>query len=169
MIELTINGQAHSLEVPGDMPILWVLRDVLHLTGTRFSCGMALCGACVVHLDGEPIRACLTPIALAAGKTIDTIEAMADDSLGRRVQQAWMDEAVAQCGFCQSGQIMSAVALLKNTPNPSDDEIDSFMSGNLCRCGTYPRIRKAIHRAADSASLASTSAAETPLFYEVSV
>lgn len=150
MIDLTVNGESRSVDVPADTPILWVLRDTLKLTGTRFGCGMALCGACTVHLDGRPVRSCSTPISKAEGKQITTIEAMEADPVGQRVQQAWMDEAVAQCGYCQSGQIMSAVSLLKDNPKPSDQDIDSLMSGNICRCGTYPRIRKAIHRAADN-------------------
>ncbi|MAD46287.1 MAG: (2Fe-2S)-binding protein [Oceanospirillaceae bacterium] len=163
MIKVTINETEHSLDVPDDTPILWVLRDTLKLTGTRFSCGMALCGACTVHVDGNVVRACSTPIASAAGKHITTIEAMSADPVGQKVQQAWMDEAVAQCGYCQSGQIMSAVALLKKHPAPTDDQIDSLMSGNICRCGTYPRIRRAIHRAADKQSANIDSA----LFTEV--
>ncbi|MFV8781525.1 (2Fe-2S)-binding protein [Microbulbifer sp. SA54] len=168
MINLTINGELRSLDVPADTPILWVLRDTLKLTGTRFGCGMALCGACTVHLDGNPIRSCTTPISAAEGKHITTIEAMAQDPVGRRVQQAWMDEAVAQCGYCQGGQVMSAVALLKNNPNPDDAQIDSQMSGNICRCGTYPRIRKAIQRAAKVAEKNAASVGE-PLFTEVKV
>ena len=150
MIKVTINDAEHSLDVPEDTPILWVLRDTLKLTGTRFSCGMALCGACTVHVDGNPVRSCSTPISSVAGKHITTIEAMSADPVGQKVQQAWMDEAVAQCGYCQSGQVMSAVALLKQHPNPTDEQIDSLMSGNICRCGTYPRIRSAIHRAASN-------------------
>jgi len=163
MIKLTINGEPRSLDVPADTPILWVLRDTLKLTGTRFGCGMALCGACTVHMDGNPIRSCTTPISMAEGKHITTIEAMEQDPVGRRVQQAWMDEAVAQCGFCQGGQVMSAVALLKNNPNPDDAQIDSHMSGNICRCGAYPRIRKAIHRAAESSGVS----VDESLFTEV--
>ncbi|HEY8570523.1 (2Fe-2S)-binding protein [Microbulbifer sp.] len=166
MIKLTINGEPRSLDVPADTPILWVLRDTLKLTGTRFGCGMALCGTCTVHLDGNPIRSCTTPISMAEGKHVTTIEAMEKDPLGRRVQQAWMDEAVAQCGYCQGGQVMSAVALLKNNPNPDDAQIDRQMSGNICRCGTYPRIRKAIHRAAAAAEKNAASIGE-PLFTEV--
>lgn len=171
MLTVTVNGQTQSLDVPSDTPILWVLRDTLKLTGTRFGCGMALCGACTVHLDGQPIRACMTPISMAQDKHINTIESMERDPVGQVVQQAWMDEAVAQCGYCQSGQIMSTVALLKNNQQPSDDEIDSFMSGNICRCGTYPRIRKAIHRAAKQAAAPESTAHQTTdleaLFYEV--
>lgn len=163
MIELTVNGEPVSLDVPGDTPLLWVLRDTLKLTGTRYGCGMAICGACTVHMNGRPTRACSTPVANAAGKSITTIEAIADDPIGQRVQQAWMTEAVAQCGYCQSGQIMSAVALLKDHPTPTDAQIDSLMSGNICRCGTYSRIRKAIHRAADSGS----AQLDTSLFTEV--
>lgn len=166
MIKLTVNGEPRSLDVPADTPILWVLRDTLKLTGTRFSCGVAVCGACTVHLDGNPVRACVAPISMAEGKHITTIEAMEKDPLGRRVQQAWMDEAVAQCGFCQGGQVMSAVALLKNNPQPTDEQIDSQMSGNICRCGTYPRIRKAIHRAAEAAENNAASIGES-LFTEV--
>ncbi|UTF60628.1 (2Fe-2S)-binding protein [Gilvimarinus sp. DA14] len=163
MISLTINGQATELDVPADMPLLWVLRDIVKKTGTRFGCGMSVCGACTVHLDGAAIRSCVTPVSAAVGKNVTTIEAMADDPVGQKVQRAWMDEAVAQCGYCQSGQVMSAVALLKKKPNPNDQEIDDAMAGNLCRCGTYTRIRKAIHRAAD----ASTAAVDTSLFTEV--
>ncbi|MFK4752348.1 (2Fe-2S)-binding protein [Oceanobacter antarcticus] len=148
MISLTINGTPHQLTVPEDTPILWVLRDTLKMTGTRFGCGMALCGACTVHMDGQSIRSCSTPISFANGKHLTTIEAMANDTVGRHVQDAWMDEAVAQCGYCQSGQIMSAVALLKSNPNPTEADISNAMNGNICRCGTYTRIRKAIHRAA---------------------
>ena len=163
MINLTVNGVPHTLDVPADTPILWVLRDTLKLTGTRFGCGMALCGACTVHVDGHPTRSCSTPISMAEGKQITTIEAMQQDPLGQRVQQAWRDEAVAQCGYCQSGQIMSAVALLKDHPAPTDQQIDSLMSGNICRCGTYPRIRKAIHRAAEN----HTANIDESLFTEV--
>ncbi|SEG67043.1 (2Fe-2S)-binding protein [Marinobacterium lutimaris] len=163
MIEVTVNGEPRSLDVPADTPILWVLRDTLKLTGTRFGCGLAMCGACTVHLDGSPIRSCLTPISQAQGKQITTIEAMESDPVGQAVQQAWMDEAVAQCGYCQSGQVMSAVSLLRNHPNPSDEQIDSGMSGNICRCGTYPRIRKAIKRASENG----VAAIDESLFTEV--
>jgi isoquinoline 1-oxidoreductase subunit alpha len=148
MISLTINGVPHQLQIAADTPLLWVLRDTLKMTGTRFGCGMALCGACTIHLDGQPVRSCSTPASFAEGKQITTIEAMANDRIGQHVQEAWLDEAVAQCGYCQSGQIMSAVALLKTTPQPTDTEISNAMNGNICRCGTYTRIRKAIHRAA---------------------
>ena len=162
-ITFMLNDRSISLDVEGEMPLLWALRDVLKLTGTKFGCGAGLCGACTVHVDGNVVRACSTPIASAAGKHITTIEAMSADPVGQKVQQAWMDEAVAQCGYCQSGQIMSAVALLKKHPAPTDDQIDSLMSGNICRCGTYPRIRRAIHRAADKQSANIDSA----LFTEV--
>ena len=148
MISLSINGELHNLDVSEDTPLLWALRDSLNMTGTRFGCGMALCGACTVHLDGSPVRSCSTPVSYAAGKSITTIEAMENDDIGRKVQQAWVEEGVAQCGYCQSGQIMSAVALLKSNPSPDDTAINNAMSGNICRCGTYPRIRKAIARAA---------------------
>ncbi|WP_221801335.1 (2Fe-2S)-binding protein [Oceanobacter mangrovi] len=169
MISVTINGEQRQFDVPADTPILWVLRDFAKLTGSRFGCGMALCGACTVHLDGQPIRSCVSPISMAAGKHITTIEAIENDSIGRRVQQAWMDEAVAQCGYCQSGQIMSAVALLKQHPNPTDAQIDTAMAGNICRCGTYTRIRSAIHRAAGqrTASAEQTSNRNSDLFTEV--
>lgn len=163
MIEVTVNGKRQSLDVPADTPILWVLRDTLKLTGTRFGCGLAMCGACTVHLNGSPIRSCMTPISQAEGKKITTIEAMEYDPVGQAVQEAWMDEAVAQCGYCQGGQVMSAVSLLKNNPSPSDEQIDNGMSGNICRCGTYPRIRKAIKRA----SRKGTAAIDESLFTEV--
>lgn len=163
MIEVTVNGKRQSLDVPADTPILWVLRDTLKLTGTRFGCGLAMCGACTVHLNGSPIRSCMTPISQAEGKQITTIEAMENDPVGQAVQEAWMDEAVAQCGYCQCGQVMSAVSLLKNNPSPSDEQIDNGMSGNICRCGTYPRIRKAIKRA----SRKGTAAIDESLFTEV--
>ncbi|GHC20914.1 (2Fe-2S)-binding protein [Aidingimonas halophila] len=148
MVTLTINGKEHDLDVPEQMPLLWAIRDVVQLTGTKFGCGMSLCGACTVHLDGEAIRSCVTPVSQADGKDVTTIEAMSDDEVGRRVQQAWLDLGVAQCGYCQGGQIMSATALLKENADPDDDQIMEAMGGNLCRCGTYNRIRQAIHRAA---------------------
>ncbi len=148
MITLEINGDRHEVDLPADTPILWTLRDYLGFTGTKFGCGMSLCGACTVHLDGEPIRSCVTPISAAQGKKIVTIEAMADDETGKAVQEAWVEMGVPQCGFCQTGQIMSATALLKKTPAPSDADIDAAMSGNLCRCGTYTRIRSAIKNVA---------------------
>ncbi|MFJ9448861.1 (2Fe-2S)-binding protein [Herbaspirillum sp. NPDC101397] len=145
---LTINGKQHNVDLPEDTPILWTLRDQLGMTGTKFGCGMALCGACTVHLDGEPIRSCITPISAAVGKKITTIEAIAEDKVGKSVQDAWMALGVPQCGYCQAGQIMSATALLRTTPNPSDKDIDDAMSGNICRCGTYTRIKAAIKQAA---------------------
>lgn len=150
MATLTINGKQQQVELSDDTPLLWALRDHLGMTGTKFGCGMALCGACTVHLDGQPIRACVTPVSAAAGKQITTIEAMAEDSVGRKVQKAWMELGVPQCGYCQAGQIMSATALLKSTPHPTDEEIDAAMSGNICRCGTYTRIRAAIKQAAST-------------------
>ena len=148
MPALTINGTTTTLDVPDDMPLLWVLRDVAGLTGTKFGCGQALCGACTVHLDGQPIRSCVTPVSSAAGKKIVTIEAIGQDPVGAKVQEAWRQIDVVQCGYCQSGQIMSATALLQATPKPSDADIDNAMSGNICRCGTYGRIRQAIKIAA---------------------
>jgi isoquinoline 1-oxidoreductase alpha subunit len=132
------------------MPLLWVLRDSLRMTGTKFGCGMALCGACTVHVDGKPVRSCITQVSTVAGKKITTIEAMAADPVGKRVQAAWLELGVPQCGYCQSGQIMSATALIRQNPRPQDADIDTAMSGNICRCGTYPRIRAAIKRASGS-------------------
>lgn len=148
MITLNINGKEEIIDAPEDMPILWALRDIVHLTGTKFGCGMAQCGACTVHLDGQPIRSCVTPIAAAAGKKITTIEHIENDQVGKAVQEAWREVDVVQCGYCQSGQIMAATALLSSNKNPTDAEIDAAMNGNICRCGTYPRIRAAIHEAA---------------------
>lgn len=147
-MKLHINGQMTELAVSEDMPLLWALRDVAGMTGTKFGCGMAQCGACTVHLDGQAIRACVTPVSAAVGKSISTIEAMQADKVGQAVQAAWQQIDVVQCGYCQSGQIMSATALLKQNPRPSDADIDAAMSGNICRCGTYARIRAAIHAAA---------------------
>ena len=151
MPKLLINGQEQELDVPDDMPLLWVLRDVVGLTGTKFGCGVALCGACTVHLDGRPIRSCITPVVSAVGKKITTIEAIGETPSGQKIQRAWLNVEVIQCGYCQSGQIMSAAALIENTPNPTDAEIDAAMSGNICRCGTYLRIRAAIKQASQSA------------------
>ena len=151
MVTLKINGQAHQVDVPPDMPLLWVLRDVIGLTGTKFGCGMALCGACTVHLDGQPPRSCVTPVAAATGRNITTIEAIGDTPAGKKIQQAWLDLEVVQCGYCQSGQIMSAAALLARKPHPTDADIDGAMAGNICRCGTYTRIRAAIKQAAKPA------------------
>ncbi|CAO3382494.1 (2Fe-2S)-binding protein [Azospirillum argentinense] len=147
MIRLNINGQDRDVDVPGDMPLLWVLRDELNLTGTKFGCGIAQCGACTVHMDGTPIRACQTPAESAAGTKITTIEGVAGKA-AEAVQAAWQKLDVVQCGYCQSGQIMSAVALLTDNRNPTDDDIDAAMDGNVCRCATYPRIRAAIKDAA---------------------
>ena len=150
-VELTINGQSLSLDVDQRMPLLWAIRDLAGLTGTKFACGKALCGACTVHIDGEPVRSCSFPVAAAVGKEITTIEGLSDDG-NHPVQVAWRKLNVAQCGYCQSGQIMSAAALLERNPKPSNDDIDNAMSGNICRCGTYTRIRAAIHRAAEDQS-----------------
>ncbi|MBM0104902.1 (2Fe-2S)-binding protein [Steroidobacter sp. S1-65] len=144
MLTLNINGESHAVDVSEDMPLLWVLRDVVGLTGTKFGCGISMCGACTVHVDGEPVRSCVTPVAAVAGKRIVTIEALEHDPVGNRVQEAWRELDVVQCGYCQSGQIMSATALLRTNQKPSDADIDAAMTGNLCRCGTYARIRAAI-------------------------
>ena len=148
MIQLTINGQSHQVDVAPDTPLLWVLRDTLQLTGTKYGCGQALCGACTVHLDGAPIRSCSVPVSAAAGGKITTIEAIDKERVGQAVQAAWRQLDVVQCGYCQSGQMMSAVALLTQNRQPSDADIDGAMAGNLCRCATYQRIRAAIHEAA---------------------
>jgi isoquinoline 1-oxidoreductase alpha subunit len=145
---LNVNGKSLTVDVPDDTRLLWTLRDVLGMTGTKFGCGMALCGACTVHVDDVPTRACITPISATVGKKITTIEAIGDDGVGKRVQAAWLDLGVPQCGYCQSGQIMSATALLKQNAKPTDADIEAAMSGNICRCGTYPRIRAAIKQAA---------------------
>jgi isoquinoline 1-oxidoreductase alpha subunit len=147
---LDINGTRHTVDVDGDTPLLWVLRDVLGMTGTKFGCGMALCGACTVHMNGAPIRSCLTPVQSVGNAAITTIEAIGNTAAGRKIQKAWLDLEVAQCGYCQSGQIMSASALLASNPHPNDSAIDDAMSGNICRCGTYVRIREAIKLAAKS-------------------
>jgi isoquinoline 1-oxidoreductase alpha subunit len=147
-MKLTINGQSHDVDVPDDMPLLWVIRDVVGLTGTKFGCGMAQCGACTVHVDGAPLRSCITPTSAVAGKKITTIEGLSADT-SHAVQRAWIDVDVVQCGYCQSGQIMAAAALLAVTPKPTDADIDAAMSGNICRCGTYQRIRTAVHRASE--------------------
>ncbi|MEQ1530130.1 MAG: (2Fe-2S)-binding protein [Methylococcales bacterium] len=150
MTTLTINGKAQKINLPADTPLLWALRDYLGLTGTKYGCGMALCGACTVHVDGVATRSCVTPISTVAGKKIVTIEAINKDTTGEKVQAAWLALGVPQCGYCQTGQIMTATALLKQTAKPSDADIDKAMSGNICRCGTYPRIRAAIKQVADS-------------------
>ena len=148
MIQLTINGKAQQVDVAPDTPLLWVLRDSLQMTGTKYGCGQGLCGACTVHVDGEPVRACSTPVSDVVGRRIATIEAVDGERVGKVVQEAWRKLDVVQCGYCQSGQIMSAVALLTQNRKPSDADIDNAMSGNLCRCATYVRIRAAIHEAA---------------------
>ena len=148
MAKLTINGQVREVDAPPDMPLLWVLRDLLKLIGTKFGCGIAQCGACTVHVDGAPLRSCMLPISALEGRAVTTIEAIGATGAGHKVQQAWLDLEVIQCGYCQSGQIMSAAALLANTPNPDDADIDAAMAGNICRCGTYVRIREAIKHAA---------------------
>jgi len=149
-MKFELNGRPVDMNLAPEMPLLWALRDVAGLTGTKFGCGLALCGACTVHLDGVPVRACQTPMSAATGKRVTTIEAIGETSVGQRVQKAWIEESVAQCGYCQSGQIMGACALLSEKPRPTDADIDAAMSGNLCRCGTYSRIRVAIHRAASA-------------------
>ena len=150
MIKLTVNGVEHLLEVAPDMPLLWALRDHLQLTGTKYGCGIALCGACTVHIDGQPVRSCSVTAASAVGKAITTIEGLAGGDTLHAVQAAWLNRDVAQCGYCQSGQIMTATALLGEQPQPSDADIDAAMAGNVCRCGTYQRIREAIHEAASA-------------------
>ena len=150
MIRFVINGKPQTVDVPAETPLLWALRDELGLTGTKFGCGMALCGACTVHVDGEPVRSCSTPVSEVAGKKIVTIEAVGATPIGKRVQAAWAELDVPQCGYCQAGQIMAAAALLRAKAKPSDADIDQAMEGNICRCGTYPRIRAAIHKAAGS-------------------
>ena len=147
MITLIVNGKRSQVDAPADMPLLWVIREKLSLTGTKYGCGTSLCGSCVVHMNGQPVRSCNTPLSAAAGKRITTIEGLSAQS-DHPVQKAWIELDVPQCGFCQSGQIMSAAALLAKTPNPSDDDLDAAMTGNICRCGTYPRIREAITAAA---------------------
>jgi isoquinoline 1-oxidoreductase alpha subunit len=148
-VQLTVNGRSHEVQSPPDTPLLWVLRDELGLTGTKFGCGIAACGACTVHLDGTPARACSTPLSTAAGKRITTIEGLARESGDHPVQRAWVEANVPQCGYCQAGQLMSAAALVERTPTPTDADIDRAMAGNICRCGTYARIRAAIKRAAE--------------------
>lgn len=154
--KLTVNGKSATVDVPADMPLLWVLREVLNLPGTKFGCGMSMCGACTVHVNGEVARSCVTSIAEAAGKNVTTIEGLSTDG-SHPLQRAWMEVDVAQCGYCQAGQIMAAAALLKKHPNPTDTQIDSAMESNLCRCGTYLRIREAIHKAAAGGSSSKSS------------
>ena len=148
MVSLKINGEVRNADAPPDMPLLWVLRDILGLTGTKFGCGIAQCGACTVHIDGAPVRSCLLPVGSIGQRAITTIEGVGASAAGARVQKAWLDLEVVQCGYCQSGQIMSATALLNSTPHPEDSDIDAAMAGNICRCGTYVRIREAIKHAA---------------------
>jgi len=148
MITLNVNGKARNLDIPDDMPLLWTLRDVLAMTGTKFGCGQGLCGACTIHIDGQPTRSCITPAWAVVGKRVTTIEAIGATSAGKKIQAAWLALDVPQCGYCQSGQIMSASALLAANAKPSDTDIDNAMAGNICRCGTYPRIRTAIKKAA---------------------
>jgi len=155
-MKLSVNGQDHEVDAPADMPLLWVLRDLIGLTGTKFGCGMAQCGACTVHVDGAPVRSCVTPASALAGKQITTIEGLSKDG-EHPVQRAWIEADVVQCGYCQSGQVMAAAALLKQKPAPTDAEIDAAMSGNICRCGTYQRIRAGVHRAADLMKQASVN------------
>ena len=151
MISLNVNGETRTADVPADMPLLWVLRDVLAMTGTKFGCGIAQCGACTVHIDGAPVRSCLLPVGSIGERTVTTIEAIGATPAGAKVQKAWLDLEVIQCGYCQSGQIMSAAALLATKPKPDDADIDAAMAGNICRCGTYVRIREAIKKAAEAA------------------
>jgi isoquinoline 1-oxidoreductase alpha subunit len=151
-LSITVNGEEHVVDASPDTPLLWVLRDTLGLTGTKYTCGVGLCGACTVHLDGEPVRSCTLPVSEAAGREVTTIEGISPDG-GHPLQRAWIAESVPQCGYCQPGQIMTAAALLTENPNPSDDDIDAAMAGNLCRCGTYQRIRRAIHRVVEEGGL----------------
>lgn len=152
MLSLNLNDAKYDIDVPDDMPLLWVLRDVIGVTGTKFGCGIAQCGACTVHLDGQPVRSCVLPVSAVGNRRVTTIEAIGETPAGRSVQSAWLDLEVVQCGYCQSGQIMSAAALLARNPAPDDAAIDVAMAGNICRCGTYPRIRAAIKRAASIGS-----------------
>jgi isoquinoline 1-oxidoreductase alpha subunit len=154
MITLNINGQDHTLNVPGDMPLLWVLRDVLGLTGTKFGCGIAQCGACTVRVDSQAVRSCILPVSALGGRKVTTIEAIDQTAEGKRIQQAWLEVEVVQCGYCQSGQIMAAATLLTHIPAPTDADIDAAMAGNICRCGTYVRIREAIRQAATGSKVA---------------
>jgi isoquinoline 1-oxidoreductase alpha subunit len=148
MMELTINGERKTFDATADTPLLWVLRDILGMTGTKFGCGVAQCGACTVHVDGKPVRSCVLPVGAVSNRAVTTIEGVGQTAVGARVQRAWLDLEVIQCGYCQSGQIMSAAALLRTTPEPDDSDIDAAMAGNICRCGTYVRIRAAIKQAA---------------------
>ena len=160
MIAINVNGKVHKLDIPDDMPLLWTLRDVLNMTGTKFGCGMGLCGACTIQIDGQPTRSCLTPASAAVGKKITTIEAVGSTPAGKKIQHAWLAMDVPQCGYCQSGQIMSASALLASNPKPTDADIDDAMAGNICRCGTYVRIRAAIKQAAGVATTGAVAGTE---------
>jgi len=151
MFSIIINGETHALDVAPDMPLLWALRDIVGLTGTKFGCGIAQCGACTVHLDGKPVRSCVLPVSAVGARAVTTVEAVGETAPGKKIQDAWLEIEVIQCGYCQSGQIMAAAALLARNPAPDDAAIDTAMSGNICRCGTYPRIRAAIKRAAAAA------------------
>lgn len=162
MITLSINGEAHELDVTPDTPLLWALRDVMGLTGTKFGCGIAQCGACTVHVDGQAVRSCVLPIGTVGARAVTTIEAVGQTAEGARIQQAWLDIEVVQCGYCQSGQIMSAAALLRHDPRPDDAAIDAAMAGNICRCGTYARIRQAIKLAATGQTDAMRTIADAP-------
>jgi len=163
MYVLSVNGEKHPVDLPADMPLLWVLRDVLGLMGTKFGCGIAQCGACTVHLDGQAVRSCVLPVSAIGDKSVVTIEGVGATPSGQKIQKAWLDVDVVQCGYCQSGQIMSAAALLASVPNPTDNEINAAMSGNICRCGTYVRIKAAIKQAATGkAEVLQTIAAGTP-------
>ena len=161
MIDLNVNGETHRVDAPPDEPLLWVIREQLGLVGTKFGCGIAQCGACTVHLDGQAVRSCVTPVSAVGGRAVTTIEGLVVDGAPSAVQQAWIDEQVPQCGYCQSGQIMSATALLTGNPQPTDADIDDAMRGNICRCGTYARIRRAIKRAA-AATPAQSEQPEAP-------
>ncbi|GAA3915015.1 (2Fe-2S)-binding protein [Litoribacillus peritrichatus] len=167
MIEFRVNGNTQRLDVEGDTPLLWVLRDTIGLTGTKFGCGMGLCGACTVQMNGQPIRSCSMPVSAIHGQEITTIEGVGTMDDLHPVQQAWIDENVPQCGYCQSGQIMSATALLASNPNPSDDEIKQYMAGNICRCGTYPRIQKAIKKASRAMQRTGFAESSPNLNYEL--
>jgi len=161
MYQLKINGETHSVDVPPDMPLLWVLRDVIGMTGTKFGCGIAQCGACTVHLEGQAVRSCVLPVRSIGSGAITTIEAIGATAVGKRIQDAWLEVDVVQCGYCQSGQIMSATALLGQVPDPTDRDIDAAMSGNICRCGTYVRIRAAIKQAATGRAQVMQTLADT--------
>lgn len=167
MIRFELNGSAVEVDVESDTPLLWVIRDTLGFTGTKFGCGMGLCGACTVHMNGNAIRSCSMPVSAIAGQKVTTIEGLGSESHLHPVQEAWIEESVPQCGYCQSGQIMSATALLKQNPMPSEDDIKNFMSGNICRCGTYPKIRKAISRAAENMQASGLASLDYDLATEV--